>query len=99
MSNKIDELYAKIEKDRELLETAAVELRSKIKDIQEHVLAGSVLSKYIDSLSKINDQLILLNKMKEKNNEKEKVSDKSQLDAVRKELENDNAIGTTIKGN
>ena len=97
MKDRIETLLEKIEKDRALLEDAALELRSKIKDLQDHVLGGSVLSKYMDSLVRINEQLIALEKMKSKNEMKEKVENKSDIESVKKELENDDALGPAIR--
>lgn len=95
--DRFEILSEKIEKDRQLLEEAAFELRSKIKDLQDHVLGGSVLAKYMDSLVRINEQLISLEKMKTKNELKEKAENKSELESVKKELENDEALGPSIR--
>jgi len=97
--NKLDALYQNIENDRSLLEEAAKELKSQIKDLQSHVLGGTVLAKYIDTLTKINEQLITIEKLRIKNDSKEKVAEKSETEKIRKEIEDDGTIGTTLERN
>jgi hypothetical protein len=95
--SKLELLYQNIENNRQLLEEAAKELRSKIKDLNEHVLGGSVLAKYLDTLAKLNDQLIEVEKLRLKAELKEKASAKDEMSIVKNEIENEDLIGTTFK--
>jgi hypothetical protein len=95
---KLDTLYENIENDRKILEDAARDLKSKIKDLSEHALGGQVLARYLDVLVKINDQLIEVEKLRIKA-DKENVVKQSSSECIKKELEEESLIGTAMKVN
>ena len=97
--NRLTELYQNIENDRNILEEAAKELKGQIKDLQSHVQAGQTLARYIDILSKINEQLLDIEKLRIKNENKEKVNEKNESEKIRKEIVDDDIIGTTLNRN
>lgn len=95
-TDRLNEIFENIESDRKMLQEAARDLKSKIKDLSEHAIGGTVLSRYLETLSKINQQLIDIEKLKIKQEIRDKTKIKNSIDDVHSEIEADNSIGTTL---